>query len=411
MTYAVRGDGTVAAVLDGFAVIGDEGGVRAAVDAARGYSLAGSDRFRTRVNRLKGDRVGLVYFDLLAFGDILRPGLVPRSTGRQLRERLAITDPDPIVAVISAKQRALVFDFGPRPGDTVPGGEQGAGADQGDGGTPPGEAGGGSNQSLPGQPGATGDGSAPEAGPGSGSNPGAPGAGLSLLSSPLLPELPADAWLAIGVPDFGQRVDELLDPSIDQSLPLDALNRAVRRLAGPRAREDVVPALGAMAVFVRGSDPRRLEGGAVIESLDPSKTRPALRRIAKALDREPGWRSRRSDLAGAYELDAPKVSQPVYLLSRGNRIVAAVGRSAAIDALDAPRKLGTTAAFRAASATLAPSLRPDSFLDLRTALRVLDRSRARRSSAYRTARPLLKVFSYAVYASKNRIRRLALGVG
>jgi len=111
-----------------------------------------------------------------------------------------------------------------------------------------------------------------------------------------------------------------------------------------------------------------------------------------------------------FRLDAPGFGQPLYLFARGNRIVIGVGRRAAADALDAPRKLGDSPGFRAASATLAPSLRPDSFLDLPRALRVLDATSVSRRGAYRVARPVLEIFSFVAFAAKNRIRRFALGV-
>ncbi|MGI8595390.1 MAG: hypothetical protein ACR2ML_13695 [Solirubrobacteraceae bacterium] len=418
--YALRPDGTAAGVVDGFAVIGDEGGVRASIDAARGYALAGTDRFRLRVRRAKGDRVGFLYLDLLSVGDLLGPGLVPTATAKQLRERLSVTDPLPVVAILSAKPSAALVDFGSRPGDSLAPGQEGqgnAGGGQGDGGTPPGEAGGGAAPT----PGAGGSDevAGPEAGPGSGASPGAPTAGLSLLSAPLLPELPADAWLALGVPDAGRQASELVDPAIDPGLGLDAVDEVGRRLErhGLDLRDGVLPALGGMVLFLRGGSPGQLDGGAVIESLDPVGSRAALARLARVLAQRPGWRARASDLRGregarraGFRLDAPGVDRPLYLSARGNRIVVGVGRRAAIDALDAPRKLGDSPGFRAASATLAPSLRPDSFLDLPRALRVLDATSVSRRDAYRVARPVLDIFSFVAFAAKSRIRRFALGV-
>lgn len=418
--YALRPDGTAAGVVDGFAVIGDERGVRASIDAARGYALAGTDRFRLRVRRAKEDRVGFLYVDLLSFGDLLGPGLVPAATAKQLRERLSVTDPLPVVATLSAKPSAALVDFGPRPGDSVaPGQGQGgtAGGGQGDGGTPPGEAGGGAP--APGAGGSE-EVAGPEAGPGSGATPGAPTAGLSLLAAPLLPELPADAWLALGVPDAGRQASELVDPAIDPGLGLDAVDDVERRLKrdGLDLGDEVLPALGGMVLFLRGGSPGSLDGGALIESLDPDGSRAALARLVGVLAQRPGWRVRASDLPGegrrvgrpGFRLDAPGFARPIYLFARGNRLVVGVGRRAAMDALDAPRKLGDSPGFRAASATLAPSLRPDSFVDLPRALRVLDATSVSRRGAYRVARPVLDIFAFVAFAAKNRIRRFALGV-
>lgn len=417
VAYAIRPDGTAAAVVGGFAVIGDAGGVRAAVDADRGYALAGTDRFRSRTRRARPDRVGFVYFDPLDFGALLRAGPFDPALAGQLRERLAITDPTPVVATLSAKPRALLADFGPRPGDTDAPGQNGqgsAGGDAGDGGTPPGEADNGAGQGIgngSGGSAVTGN----EATPGSGSSPVAPSVGLSLLSAPLLPSLPADTWLAIGIDDAGTKAAGLVDPGSDPSLPQAAPALLLRRLvrAGVDLRGAVLPALGGAAIFVRGSSPATVDGGAVIESLDPRATGPAVRRLAQQLGAQPGWRASRSDLpggGGGYRIDARGVARPVYLLARGNRIVVGYGPRAAMDALDAPDKLGDTPGFRSASLTLAPSLRPDSYLDLRGALRVLDATAMRRQAAYAGARPILAVFDYVVFAGRNRIRRFGFGV-
>lgn len=417
VAYAIRPDGTAAAVVGRFAVIGDEGGVRAAVDAERGYALAGTDRFRSRTRRARPDRVGLVYFDLLGFGGVLKAGPLDPALAKQLRERLAITDPTPVVATLSAKPRALLADFGPRPGDVVApgqGGDTGAGGGVGDGGTPPGEADNGSAQGIPGQ-GTQSDVAGNEAAPGSGSSPSAPSAGLSLLSAPLLPSLPADTWLAIGINDAGDQLDGLLDPARDPAIAQGAVTEVLRRLGrdGVDLRGEVLPALGGAALFLRGSSPSTLDGGAVIESLDPAATRGAVRRLARALGAQPGWRVSPSDLAGGgggYRIDAKGVAKPVYVLPRGNRIVVGYGRRAAMDALDAPDKLGGTPGFQSASLTLAPGLRPDSYLDLRRAMRVLDATSMRRQRTYAGVRPILSVFDYVVFAAKNRIRRFAFGV-
>jgi hypothetical protein len=412
--YAVRPDGAAATVVDGFAAIGDEGGVRATIGAARGYSLAGSDRYRLRVGRIKGERLGLVYFDVLSLADLLRPPLVSAPLGTQLRERLSITDPDPIVGIVSANPRALIFDFGPRPGQKSASQVQAGG--QGDFGTPPGESGDG--KPLVSANGGT----AEPTGAGSSAAPGAPGAGLTTLSAALLPELPADTWLAFGVPDFGERLGGVLDPGVQQALPFDALAREARRLVGGDASRRVASTLGGMAIFVTGARPGALQAGAVIEAYDPADSGAVVRRLARALGAQRGWSARRAPLPGApgaFRLDLPRqrplilrstAREPLYLFARGNRIVAALGRATAAAALDAPRKLGATPGFRSASAALAPTLRPESYLDLRGAMRVLDQTALARRGGYRGARTLLTPFTYIVYASRDRIRRFGLGV-
>lgn len=226
---ARRPDGTSAAVVGRWAVVGDLPGVRASIDAARGYDLGGTDRFRSGSRKAKEDRLGFLWVDLRAFGGLFSRSLVGGERGREYRERLELTDPSPVVANLSAKPTALFADFGPRPGDTVAADAGGnAAGGQGDGGTPPGEQG-GQNSPAPGAP-SDGSGAGLEAGPGSGASPGAPGSGLTLLPAPLLPEVPADSWLAVSMPDFGTRTGELVDPSINPALPLDQVEPVLETL-------------------------------------------------------------------------------------------------------------------------------------------------------------------------------------
>jgi hypothetical protein len=179
-------------------------------------------------------------------------------------------------------------------------------------------------------------------------------------------------------------------------------------------RDKVLPALGGMAAFVRGGR-GSLEGGAIIEANDPAVAREAVDELAAVLRGRKGFTVRPSDLPGGkggFRVDHRSLPEPVYMRARGNRVVVAMGRDAALDALDAPRKLGDTKGFRAAAAVLAPSLRPDGYLDMPSALKIADESGlAKRSRAYRTARPALDAVSWIAFAAKNRIRRFAIGVG
>jgi hypothetical protein len=186
------------------------------------------------------------------------------------------------------------------------------------------------------------------------------------------------------------------------------------RKGGFDLRGKVLPTLGGLAAFVRGR-PGAFEAGAIIEAHDPAGAEQAVAELARVLGKRPGFRVRPSDLPGGdggFRVDHTSLPEPLYLRARGNRVVVALGRGAALDALDAPRKLGDTSGFKAAAAVLAPSLRPDGYLDMPTALKIADASGvARRSAAYRTARPALGVVSWVAFAAKNRIRRFAIGVG
>src|SRR5919204_5142753 len=100
--------------------------------------------------------------------------------------------------------------------------------------------------------------------------------GTSLLPTRLIYTLPGQSWLAVDVPELGQRLFEALSPQVNPGLPSDQLRAFQRRFAratGLRPIEDVVSWIGTGALFAYGPTPASLTAGVVLESLDPAGSR------------------------------------------------------------------------------------------------------------------------------------------
>ena len=108
--------------------------------------------------------------------------------------------------------------------------------------------------------------------------PGGLGALAGSGSTPLLGELPGDAWLALGSPKLGQ--------SAEGDLPAGrrrARRRGDRGAAAPAARARPrggrLRWIGDVAFFARGTATDTIEGGAVIEVTDPAKAQSAFGKL------------------------------------------------------------------------------------------------------------------------------------
>jgi len=375
---AVRPDGLSWGIVDGYAVLGPQAGVRAAAQAASddGFALGDADRYVQAIAKREAP-VALLYVDVKHLVEALPPALLGPQAQRDLRLRLARVEDKPIVISASAlSDRDVAIDLATPPGTPDPG-------------DPPVQVGGGLD-------------------------------GTSLLPTRLLPRLPADAWLALDTPELGQRVFDAIDPRVNPGLPSGNLAGLQRRLAastGISLRRDVVAWLGGGALFVRGSPARglaSLDGGVVLESLDP----PASRRTVAALGRYLAGRPGTSvgplglPVAGTgFSARVAGLPARLFAYARGNRVVLALGARAAFDALDAPRKLGQSAAYRHAAGQLGGTLLPGAWVDLPAVTRLAGALALARTPWFRAAAPYLERMTYVMFGAKRNKRRILLGAG
>jgi hypothetical protein len=352
------------AVVDGVGVIGTAGAVRAARRAAgSGISLGTSDRY-TQATAQRQSPVALAYVDAAHLVDALPPSLIGADRRRDLRLRFARIEDKPTVVSVTGTDDRIAVDFGNPPAAPEP-----------DEQTP---VGGGQR-------------------------------GTSLLPTRLIYTLPAQSWLALDVPELGQRLFEALSPEVNPGLPSDQLRAFQHRFAratGLRPLEDIVSWIGSGALFAYGATPATLHAGVLLESLDPAASRHTATVLRRWLARRPGVRVRST--AEGYAFSAPGLPAPVSVIVRGNRIAVVYGRGDPAGVLDAPVKLGMLPAFRAAASQLGGTLLPVGWLTPGRAASFAAALGAIRSPLFRAAVPYLQRIAYLQLGIKRAKRRVLI---
>jgi hypothetical protein len=309
-------EGFAAAVVDHAVVLGTENGLKAAIDASKGKSLAESDELEQARDKVRQERSAFLYVDVAG---VLRGALsAAGGQGAQLAplvEPIAQALPKTIAAAVDAEPDRLRIDSAAFGG-------------------------------------------------GAGSGPTASGADA-------LAGLPADAWLGVGVGDIGGRANAFLDRVGAggglAAVGVQALLGQARQTLGLDIRRDLLGWMGDAGFSIAGTSADDSRAALVIASKDPAATARAVRAV------EPLARGR-GDVA---PLRAPGVVEgftvrrsgsdgELLVAATADRFVLAVGRPAAArQALAAPgARLGDAPAFRAAAAKLGGAVRPSFFLDV-----------------------------------------------
>jgi hypothetical protein len=307
--------GKAAAVVDGFVVLGSENGLKAAIDASKGASLAEADALKEARAKVRAERSAFLYVDVAGF---LRSALGAGGGGAaQLApfvEPISLALPKTIAAALDAEPGMLRLDS----------------AAFGNGG---------------------------------GFHSGASGADA-------LAALPGDAWLGVGVGEVGQTVNGFLDRVSAKGgiagVGLQALLGQAQQGLGLDIRRDLLGWMGDAGVYVAGASDTDRRAALVIASKDPAATQRAVRAL-EPLARRSGDVTPLSaagvDAGFAVRRDGS--DDEVLVASGGNRFVVALGRRALTEALaSGGARLGDAAAFKAAAAKLGSGVRPSFFLDV-----------------------------------------------
>jgi Protein of unknown function (DUF3352) len=195
-------------------------------------------------------------------------------------------------------------------------------------------------------------------------------------SSPLLGELPADAWAATATPDLGESYAKLLQTVADNpDLPpestaqLEFFRNQVEAATGV-SLDQALGAIGDVGLFVRGTSVAELDGAMAIEIADEATATKLFDAARRAIERQAGARPRPLELAGAEGFAVRLPGQPRALVAAldGDRAVLGYGAEAAEDALSPTEALGDTDAFAAASEDLGAETPIASLVDLGPAI-------------------------------------------
>jgi hypothetical protein len=284
------GDSNSAAVFDGFVVLGNEPGVKAAIDASKGDSkLSDDDGFKNALDGASDDRLGLFYLNSPELTKTLQQqgAPLPESFKRFLEE--------PFVATLDADDDGVLFEA------NIPEEIGKAFAFMGQG-------------------------------------------------SELLADMPADSWLAMGQTDFGKLLDFYVDAFAGAAGGRDAIEQQFLAATGLDLQKDVIGWMGDFGVFVRGTSVSELDGALVIETSDEAASKrfiDALERLARTQgqgDVQIGPLSAPGGGEG-FTAQGNGLPKPIHVFQRGGRVVFAYGDGAARDAVDARDKLGDSPEF------------------------------------------------------------------
>jgi hypothetical protein len=175
----------------------------------------------------------------------------------------------------------------------------------------------------------------------------------------LVARLPADAWLALGLPGAGAPLRRAMAKLGGRpgGARTDAVRRAARARSGLDLDRDVLPALGDMAMFARGSAPFTVGAGVVVATRDLAAARRLVAGLRRSIRRAAvgaGARTADASIAGAHGFTVVSRELPgtVYVVARGDRLVAAYGDAATRDALAPASPLAAAPRYRAAQALL-----------------------------------------------------------
>ena len=334
-----------AGVVEDFVVLGTEAEFKRTVDAAKGDGLSDDDRFQNATGDLEDERLGTFYVDVKAVID-----------------QAVRTDPEAAQQLEQAR-RLFPFDkVGPVAGQFLADGERlavDAAAD-----VPEGSA-----------AGSLGD---------------LTGGG----ATPLLGELPGDSWAALGSPRFGQSV-KLIYEQAAGALGGAAIEQQLRSELGLDLQEDVFSWVGDVAFFARGTTKDSIEGGAVIEVTDPAKAEAAFGKLIGLAQSRGGLAARPAKIDGAetaFEIAAPDAPKPVVAARSEDRVVIALGRDAAADALAADDRLADSETYAEAKSVLGGEVEPGMLLSMPAVLELAS-SAAPHDEDFEKAKPYLEAFS------------------
>ncbi|HVE68146.1 MAG TPA: DUF3352 domain-containing protein, partial [Solirubrobacteraceae bacterium] len=174
----------------------------------------------------------------------------------------------------------------------------------------------------------------------------------------LVPDLPGNAWLALGLPNLGQTIRQTLaqiSSGVGAGL-VETAQQQIRAVTGLDLNRDILASLGELAVFAQGSSVLTAGGGVVIQTPDPAAARRLLSRLGPLIQQQARGAVQvgAANVAGArgLRLSIPRVPGAINAVLRGDRLVIAYTDAATRQALAPQRKLSDSPEFQRATQSL-----------------------------------------------------------
>ena len=343
--YTIDEDGDAFGLVEDFVVGGDEAAFKAAVDASDGDSLAESDEFNDSIDELAPDRLAPLYVPI----DKVLDSVSAEDLGTQERAfiegLLGDAAEEPILGQMTASATDVSFEL------SVAGGE------------------------------------------------------VETAESSLLEDLPAEAWLAVGLGDVGSAIDQGIDTLDQGGLESEAIESQLRAQTGIDL-DALTAALGEAAFFVKGRTVADLGGALVIQDKDQTVTANLLDRLQTLIAQQSQGTVKVQPLAGAaagFQLVDPsgELKQPIQVVQTSGKIVAGYGADSVQQAAaiaDSPKTLADEPGFENAR-TAVGDLGVDAFLSIEPILALAESEGVASDADYQQAKPYLDGLAFIAIGS------------
>ena len=364
--YQVDEEGVAAGIVGDFFTVGTEAEFKRTVKAADGDTLADEKRYKETIDELEEERLGHFYVDLKPFIEqALKSD--PEAAGQleQIRAIFPIDKLEPLAGGLLANGDRLAFD-------TIMSG--------------PGVK---SLQAF--------------------------GPLFGTGETPLVSELPGDAWFAYGAPNLGPTLKTLFT-RVAGALGGAAAAQQLEQQYGLNLERDVFGWIGDVAIYARGSDKASLEGGIVIKATNPDNMKGAFGKLVGLLQSQGGQRVTPVKVDGAtaaFKAGPTDLGKPAIIARSDDRVVIAVGEAAAADGLAPAEKLGDSELYASAKGVLGDDFEPTFLMSMPDLIAAVDATGGA-DAEFQQAKPYLEAFS--VIASGGKLEddelesRLAAGL-
>jgi len=316
VSYDVTRDGKAVGLVGDFVVLAStRGAFAASVDAARGDSLADAARYTDAIDAVPDGAIASVYADPKALIDAAGDLRGVPARTRQTLARLA--EGGPLVAGLTATADEIAVE------------------------------GSGTSRLLAGEDASQG--------------------------AVTVGQLPGDSWLALATPALGPLIENALDGAGIH----DQAAAQVRASLGLDLDRDLLDPLGGLGLFVRGSSPLDLGGGALLQMTSATAAQRLVTRLAVVAGAGFHVATRPLSVGGArgFQMLIPQSPQPIVVLAKGDRVALGYAASSAQDLFEPQQRFDESSAGKAAIATLGDGYTPSFVLvvpPLASLLKALD---------------------------------------
>jgi Protein of unknown function (DUF3352) len=353
--YRADDDGNAYGIVGDFAVAGTEEGFKAAVDASTGEALSDAEEFRDEAALAPEERMGFMYADPPALLEAAeRTGELNARQQAGLEILFGDALGAPISAWASVEPDRVSVDV-----STV------AGED------------------------------APE-------------------ESPLLRELPADAWYAQARTSTSEELTDYLEAVEGAGVPgvgAGDLSAQLERELGVRLED--LEWIGDAAAYVKGTSLLGLGGAVIAETTDERASARALDRLRIRLEVEPDLEV--EPIPDGFSVVPAGTPIAFHFVQREGRVVAGLGELSVDDAFAPEQTLGDSETFGAALDALGGDAAVGLFVDFETGFELIDGlAGLEPDPGYEQARPYLENLDYVIAGTRREgdrdIHSLAVGL-